>query len=56
MASVERVSFHWPGRHNFCALLRNRPAVVDAAIHRVDNDANRLFETRAGMSGDQSDV
>ena len=46
MASVERVSVHRPHRHNFRPLLRNRTALADAPIHRVDSDDHRLFKTR----------
>ena len=56
LASIERVSVHWPGRHNFCALLRDRPALVDAAIHRVDVDDHRLFKTRYFVSGNSPNL
>ena len=42
--NVERVSVHWPHRHDFRPLLRNRPALADAAIHRLDSDDRRLFK------------
>jgi len=56
VASIERVSLHWPHRHNFCALLRNRPALVDAPIHRMDSDDCGLFQTRLAVRGDSANV
>ena len=50
--NVERVSVHWPHRHNFLPLLRYRPALADAAIHRMDVDDHRLFKTRYVVPGD----
>jgi hypothetical protein len=56
VASVERVSLHWPRRHNFCALLRNRPALVDAPIHRMDGDDHGLFKRRFVVPGDCANI
>ncbi len=53
---LRRASLHWPHRHDFCALLRNRPALADAPIHRVDVDDHRLFKTRHVVSGDCANV
>ena len=53
---ARRGSLHWSRRHDFRALLRNRPALADAPIDRVDVDDHRLFKTRYVVSGDCANV
>ena len=54
--SRKRASLHCSRRHDFRALLRDRVALGRTTVAGVDNDDNRLFETRAAMSGDYSNV
>ena len=52
LATLVSASVHCSRGHDFRALLRNRPALADAPIHRVDVDDHRLFKTRHVVSGD----
>jgi hypothetical protein len=42
--------------HDFRALLRNRPALVDAPIHRLDSDDRRQCKTCVAVSRDCQNV
>ena len=46
VATLVSASLSYSRGHDFCPLLRNRPALADAAIHRLDSDDRRLFEKR----------
>ena len=45
LATLLSASVHCSRGYDIGALLRDRPALADAAIHRVDSDDRRFFET-----------
>jgi len=56
MARLVGASLHCSGHHGPRTLLRDRVALDRATIAGMDVDDHRLFETRAAMSGDHSNV
>ena len=52
LATLVSASVYCSRGHDFRALLRDRPALADAAIHRMDVDDHRLFKTRYVVPGD----
>ena len=56
LATFVSASVHCAPSHDRRALLRNRSAMADATIHRVDSDDRRLFKTRVAVSGDCENI
>src|SRR5436190_12460863 len=49
VATLVRALVHCSRGHDFSALLRNRPAMVSAPIHRLDSHDRRLFKKRVAV-------
>ena len=56
LASRERASLHCPRRYSFRALLCDWIAMGCDPISRVDDHADREFETRITLQGDHTDA